>query len=278
MRGLAGVCLLLLSAAAAALPEPLPVPGGIALVPLAGETRPRVTYGDRPVMVVRGDGRWFAVVGIALDTNPGTERLRVEDKGGTARTISFEVRDRAYPEQRITLENERMVNPYQDDLDRIRRESVRIREALTGWRDEDSPALAFRLPVQAPQSSAFGLRRYFNDQPRKPHSGIDLAADAGTPIRAPAGGVIADAGDFFFNGNTVFIDHGQGLVTMYCHLAEIAVSPGDRVHSGETIGSVGATGRVTGPHLHWSVSLNGNMVDPHLFLPEIGKQQETEQP
>lgn len=266
MKTLIGACLLLLSSSVLALPEPLPVPGGVALIPLAGDARPRVTYNDHPVMVVRGDERWFAVVGIALNTSPGTEQLRIEDDGGS-RTVTFQVRDREYPEQRITLENERMVNPYADDLDRIHRESKRIRAVLTGWRDEASPVLAFRLPVDAPQSSAFGLRRYFNDQPRKPHSGIDLAADSGTPIHAPADGVIADAGDFFFNGNTVFIDHGQGLVTMYCHMSEITAEPGDQVNAGDIIGRVGATGRVTGAHLHWSVSLNGNMVDPHLFLP-----------
>ncbi len=259
-----------LSLRALALPESLPVPGGLAVIPLAGEARPAVRYQGNPVMVVRDSGRWFAVVGIALNTTPGTERLRVEDEGGTGRTISFEVRDREYPEQRITLDNERMVNPYADDMDRIRRESARIAEALNTWRDEPGPVLDFILPVDAPQSSAFGLRRFFNDQPRRPHSGIDLAAGAGTPIRAPAPGVIADTGDFFFNGNTVFVDHGQGLVTMYCHLSEVAVSAGDAVDSGQVLGSVGATGRVTGAHLHWSVSLNGNMVDPHLFLPGDG--------
>jgi murein DD-endopeptidase MepM/ murein hydrolase activator NlpD len=268
MKRFLAVWLLLASTAAWGLPESMPVPGGVALIPLAADSRPRVTYDDRRAMVVRGDDHWFAVVGIGLNTSPGTKRLRVEDKDGTARTLTFDVRGREYPEQRITLDNERMVNPYKDDLERIQRERSRINKALTGWRDEESPALSFRLPVEAPQSSAFGLRRYFNDQPRKPHSGIDLAADAGTPIAAPADGVITETGNFFFNGNTVFIDHGQGLVTMYCHLSEIAVSPGARVHTGETIGKVGATGRVTGAHLHWSVSLNGHMVDPYLFLPE----------
>lgn len=271
MKGIAAVVLLLVVTGARALPEPMPVPGGVALIPLAGDVRPKATYNDRPVMVVRDGGRWFAVVGIGLDTNPGTKRVRVEDENGTTRTLSFQVRDREYPEQRITLENERMVNPYADDMERIRRESARIREALTAWREEASPSLSFRLPVRAPESSAFGLRRYFNDQPRKPHSGIDLAAEAGVPIRAPAGGVVTDAGNFFFNGNTVFIDHGQGLVTMYCHLSEIDVSQGERVDAGDALGRVGATGRVTGAHLHWSVSLNGNMVDPHLFLPETDK-------
>lgn len=271
MMRLAAFLLLAVSAPASALPESLPVPGGIAVIPLSGNERPSATYRGAPVMVVRDDERWYALVGIGLGTEPGPETLALRRPGGETATLRFQVRDRAYPEQRIELDNERMVNPYKDDLARIRRESRRINDALNGWREEPSPALAFSLPVEAPESSAFGLRRFFNDQPRKPHSGIDLAAPAGTPIRAPADGVIADTGNFFFNGNTVFIDHGQGLVTMYCHLDEIGIEAGATVRRGETIGRVGATGRVTGAHLHWSVSLNGNMVDPHLFLPDTGQ-------
>jgi murein DD-endopeptidase MepM/ murein hydrolase activator NlpD len=125
------------------------------------------------------------------------------------------------------------------------------------------------LPVTAPVSSPFGLRRFFNEQPRKPHSGLDLAAAEGTPISAPASGKITDTGDFFFNGNTVFIDHGQGLVTMYCHLSKIDVEPGQTVNTGDIIGAVGKTGRVTGAHLHWSVSLNNTRIDPTLFLDDL---------
>jgi murein DD-endopeptidase MepM/ murein hydrolase activator NlpD len=161
-----------------------------------------------------------------------------------------------------------MVEPEKRDLERITREQRRIGAALGKWTDTTPATLRFMLPVEGPMSSPFGLRRFFNEKPRKPHSGLDLAAPEGVPVRAPAAGVISDTGDFFFNGNTVFIDHGQGLVTLYCHLSRIDVKAGQTVAAGETIGAVGKTGRVTGAHLHWSVSLNDARVDPMLFLGE----------
>ena len=247
-----------------------PVPGGVAVIPLPDDVIPdSVRYRDRRVLIIDRDGTRFAVVGLSLGTDAGQNYLTSKSESGEDRRVAFEVSDKAYETQHITIQNKRMVNPENRDMERISREQKRIRKALSHWSDSGEVALSFALPVQGPTSSPFGLRRYFNEQPRKPHSGLDIAAPEGTPIRSPAPGTVVDTGDFFFNGNTVFVDHGQGLITMYCHLQEISVEPGQAVAQGDTLGRVGMTGRVTGPHLHWGVSLNDARVDPGLFLPQI---------
>jgi murein DD-endopeptidase MepM/ murein hydrolase activator NlpD len=186
--------------------------------------------------------------------------------GGTRGTVDFVVSPKAYEEQRLEIANQRQVEPNKEDLVRIARDRDRIDRALGTYSIDRVPQLEFDAPVPGRRSSSFGLRRFFNGQPRSPHSGMDIAAPAGTPILNPAPGRVLDTGDFFFNGQTVFVDHGQGVVTMYCHLSRIDVHPGDELRAGATLGLVGATGRVTGPHLHWGIAINRALVDPALML------------
>jgi murein DD-endopeptidase MepM/ murein hydrolase activator NlpD len=246
-----------------------PVPGGIAVVRLPADVDPAsVRYEQRRVLVTRRENQPYAIVGLALGVQPGTHYLEARTLANKPLRLAFEVRDKTYETQHITIKDKSKVNPEKRDLQRIKREQKQIGADLSHWSDDTAVTLDFLKPVDGPLSSPFGLRRYFNDQPRNPHSGLDIAAGEGTSIRAPASGTIIDTGEFFFNGNTVFIDHGQGLITMYCHMSRIDVKPGQRVAAGEVIGAVGMTGRVTGPHLHWGVSLNNARVDPMLFLGE----------
>ncbi len=255
------------------------VPGGVAVVPLARAEKPEpdVTWRGRPVLVTRRNHCWVALVGVPLDVTPGTQRLVVRT-GGTTQRLQFRVRSKRYREQHITLKNRRQVNPNPEDLARIRRETARIRRALATFTPANVPFPRLDWPVRGRISSPFGLRRFFNGQPRKPHSGIDIAAPEGTPVRAPFPGRVIDTGNYFFNGNSIFIDHGEGLVTMYCHLSRIDVEPGQRVAKGDVIGAVGHTGRATGPHLHWSVSLNDARVDPLWFLDGEASQRASSSP
>ncbi|MDX1515661.1 MAG: peptidoglycan DD-metalloendopeptidase family protein [Woeseiaceae bacterium] len=240
-----------------------PRPGGIAVIDVgdAAEPRPAVVFGDKPVLVYAAGARWLAAVGLPLDTDPGSVSVVVD-----GRAVEIPVQPHAYREQRLTVTNKRYVTPDPDELERIGRERKLIDSALTRFRDAAVDDITLAVPVDGRQSSSFGLRRFFNDQPRSPHKGMDIAAASGTPVRAPKSGIVSATGNYFFNGNTVIVDHGQGLVTMYCHLSRIDVAEGDSVSTGATLGAVGATGRVTGPHLHFGVYLNGTAVDPAILL------------
>ena len=262
------------------LPHHNPVPGGIAIVPLPIDsgTPPQVYFENKRVLVApdgEGSHSWIAVTGIPLNAKVGKQQLNIKTDHGD-KTIAFNIKNKKYESQYLTIKNKRQVNPSKEDLKRIKKDSKEIRYALSLWTQSSQLPTEFLLPVKGHLTSPFGLRRFFNKQPRKPHSGIDIAAPEGTPILAPMEGTVISTGNYFFNGNTVFLDHGNGLITMYCHMSKSNVKPGQKVKQGDAIGAVGKTGRVTGPHLHWSVSLNDTMVDPGLFFDDINKHIEHE--
>ena len=205
-----------------------------------------------------------ALVGIPIRQALGPAQITFV-YGGQNQTHTFEIVDKRYTEQRITLQNKEMVSPNPKQLERIRAESKRQRAIYATVSAPMDLSTGFSMPLEGITTSLYGHRRFFNDQPRSPHSGLDIAAPTGTPIVAPAQARVALVDDLYYNGKSVFLDHGQGLITMYCHLSEQTVSTGELVQQDQVIGLVGATGRVTGPHLHWSVSLNGYRIDPLAF-------------
>src|SRR5216117_742467 len=262
------------SASQGDLPLTAPVPGGVAIVCVgrAPGPAPQVAFDGQRVLVARVGDVWHAVVGLPLALRPGAHELSVLDGETSARAIRFEVGKRDYEAQHLELDP-RQVEPSPRNLRRIAREQESLKRAFSIFSDAEPESLGFDLPSAGRISSSFGLRRFLNDKPRQPHSGLDIAAPSGTPIAAPAAGTVIEIGDYFFNGLTVLLDHGQGMITMYNHLSRIDVAKGARVARGERIGAVGHTGRVSGPHLHWSVSLNNARVDPALFLSsEVRKQ------
>lgn len=249
------------------LPRALLVPGGVAVIPTATRAAEAYYRGER-VLLADYRGEQYAIVGIPLSASPGLQSFTLVDADGRRETLGFSIQDKEYTEQRLTITNKRQVNPNAEDMVRIRAESAEMTAAFSSWDDSLRPSLTMRAPVVGVRSSSFGHKRFFNGEPRAPHSGMDIAADEGTPIIAPAAGVIRSTGNYFFNGNTIILDHGHGLISLYCHMNTIDVTPGTRVEAGEQIGRVGQTGRVTGPHLHWSVNLNNTRVDPAFFLSE----------
>jgi len=262
------------TAVAIELPEESRVPGGIALIPLTGldnNQPPSAWYRGNRVMVIpsedtdfQSQADWLAVIGIPLSAKPNDEQLMKAD----GVRFPFSIQNKAYQEQRLTITNKRHVNPNQQDLARYKREKDEMTGAFKNWSTPNLTTLRFTLPAEGRFSSPFGLKRFFNDQPRNPHSGLDIAGGQGGAINAPAAGTVLTVGDYFFNGNTVIVDHGFGLTSMYCHMSRIDVKPGDKLAPGDSIGAIGKTGRVTGPHLHWSMSLNNTRVDPLLFVDE----------
>ena len=265
---------------AVAWPRTSAVPGGVVRLSLGAATiRPMANVlgesGAVPLLVLGGENEWTALLGIPLAASTGRTSVSVQIDG-IDRQIEYTVAPKVYLEQRLT------VAPGSVDLspeDQARYERERLHQARVMATFTELPrqgagsvvtsnaaTLHMQVPVAGRRSSSFGLRRVFNGKARNPHSGMDIAAAVGTPVRAPLAGQVIDTGDYFFNGNTVWLDHGGGLLSILCHLSAIDVKSGDTLRAGERLGAVGATGRVTGPHLHWGVMLNRTMVDPALFL------------
>jgi murein DD-endopeptidase MepM/ murein hydrolase activator NlpD len=245
------------------------VPGGVALVPIGGTVaipiRPQAWLGKKPVLVTSNLDQWVAVVGLPLDITTGPHELSMKI-GDETKVQSFEVKPKDYPEQHITLKDNSKVELSATDLERAGRELSIIQKLKLHWRDAKDNDLAFIIPAQGKLGGRFGVHRFFNEEPRAPHAGLDVSVDSGTSVKASTAGMVLAIGDYFFNGKTVFVDHGNGLITMYCHLKRIDVLTGQTVGKGQRLGLSGQTGRATGPHLHWSVILNGAMVDPELFI------------
>lgn len=270
------IILLLFSSclSATTLPEESRIPGGIALLPLVGitaDTPPNAWYRSNRVMVLSSKGSaleqqadWIAVAGIPLAAKAADQQHLVAN----GKDYYFSIQDKAYKAQYLKIKNKKHVNPDPQQVARWKREKQEMVTAFKNWSEPQQAVTRFKLPAQGPFSSPFGLKRFYNKQPRSPHSGLDIAAPMGDPITAPAPGKVVATGNYFFNGNTVILDHGHGLTTMYCHMQDITVKKGDTLQTGDLLGSIGKTGRVTGPHLHWGVSLNNTRVDPLLFVEE----------
>ena len=219
------------------------------------------------VLVMRDGGEWVALVGIALATKPGA-KLRVESERADGRIERHEVTvaPKTYASQHLKVPPGKVeLSP--EDLARYERERAHLAGVIRTFTEKPPSTLAMVQPVPGRRSSSFGLRRYFNGKARNPHGGMDIAAPTGTPVVAALTGRVIDVGDYFFSGRTVVLDHGAGLLSLYAHLSAVDTESGQTVGGGDPIAKVGATGRVTGPHLHFTVYLNRAAVDPALFLP-----------
>ena len=241
----------------------------LTVVPPAGSDSVQIRAFDRDVPAFRtGDRTWEALVGIDLDVHPGTYAVRVS--AGAARGVQeLVVEKRGFPTRRLKVD-EAFVTPPPSEQARIEREAALLAATWKAPSPERLWSGPFVRPVAEPANSAFGTRSIFNGKPRNAHGGADFLSPAGTPVHSPNAGRVVIARSLYFSGNTVIIDHGLGLFSMLAHLSAIDVREGERVTAGHVVGKVGATGRVTGPHLHWAVRAGGARVDPLSVLDALG--------
>ncbi|ERP94582.1 peptidase M24 [Acinetobacter sp. COS3] len=258
---LAATCMIPIQLLFAQLPQDSRRAGGIAVIPLSKDIS-QVSYKGKAVLISKENEQPYAVFGIPLSAQVGTLTLNTNKN-----PIQIEIKPYRYAEQRLNVKNKDYVNPNQEQLDRYAREAKEQNDIYSSFSQSSWTQFPnFIRPTSGKFSNSFGRKRFFNGEERAPHSGLDIPAPIGQKVVAPADGVVVGTGNYFFNGNTVLIDHGQGLISMFCHLSKINVEKGQHITQGEVLGLVGKTGRVTGPHLHWGMSLNNARVDPQLFL------------
>ena len=212
--------------------------------------------------------RTRVLIGIDLAVTPGRYPVAIA-AGAAQTTYPLIVKARAFRTRRLTVDPD-LVNPPAEALERIAREARELEQAWTASADVNLWDGPFVRPVAEPANSAFGTRSFYNGEPRTPHGGADFASPEGTPVSAPNAGRVVLAGSRYFTGGTVVIDHGLGLFSLFAHLSSVDVAAGDVVKPRTVVGRVGATGRVTGPHLHWAVRANGARVDPLSLLSVLG--------
>ena len=260
------ILLLGTSNTAFAFPKHNPIPGGICILNLApaNTAKPQLKYQSKNIAVVRHQQQWKAVIGIALDAKIGSHSITIQQPTFSS-TKTCQIKAKKYRSQHIKLKNKSQVNPQGQKLQRILRE-MKLKKQLKRTFSPREPQLDFIKPIKGRDNGRFGLKRFFNGQARNPHSGMDIAAPIGRTIKASAAGQVLYTGNLFFSGNVVIIDHGQGVLSLYAHMSKILVKKGQQLPQKHIIGKVGKTGRATGPHLHWSVYLNGTAVNPALFL------------
>lgn len=229
-----------------------------------------IEWNDRSIPFVRRNDSWFTLVGIDLDASPGAH---VAEMTWTYRDgrVRHEARQIDVTERQFRTTRLQVAPKYVELSTADEARAARERRQINAIYARITPEAYWKEPFAVPIPGVtggrnFGHRRVFNDQPRAPHSGADLKAAAGTPIRATNRGRVVLAKELFFSGNAVFIDHGLGIYSVYLHLSEIRVKPGEMIDKGQVLGLAGATGRVTGPHLHWGVRAQGARVDPFSLL------------
>ncbi|MFN3234281.1 MAG: peptidoglycan DD-metalloendopeptidase family protein [Gammaproteobacteria bacterium] len=244
-----------------ALPKTDPVPGGIVMIPIhsAAKTAPKVTFQKHRVMVLKSKQGWLALVGIPLTEKTGKHKIYVNSA-----KVDFTIHHKDYPVQRIQLKSNKLVTPDKKMQQQMIKESRYMQKLFNTW-TSNIPDTQLQLPVHGRYSGLFGMHRVFNGEPWGYHKGLDIAVKRGTPVHAAANGVVLATGKFLLTGNTVFVNHGQGLVTVYCHMEAINVHRGEHVTQKTVLGFAGMTGRATGPHVHFGVSMNGARVNPLLF-------------